>query len=252
MLLSLQSIEDKNSKESRKTYSRIRTNINIPWECNYIKYHVSSLNTKVDILITTKEDIIKIIDSDGKHYDVKFTDKYYMYESNIKSLFNTVPIFSSVEIEDRHLKITPTKDFKFTEITHRARLVTGLLNVKLNEMYKANVNGYVFDIPILDYANKLYLVSKQGQSIQSNIGDQEYTPSIIGNIDVVIKDGGPLIVNFDSTIRPIENVVNIDSFKMIELELVDFMYQPIVLRSPMFVTMRVDPYKAPHVDYEHM
>ena len=188
MLLSLQSIEDKNSKESRKTYSRIRTNINIPWECNYIKYHVSSLNTKVDILITTEEDIIKIIDSDGKPYEVKFTDKYYIYESNIKSLFNTVPIFSSVEIEDRHLKITPTKDFKFTEITHRARLVTGLLDVKLNEMYNADDKN-IFDIPILDYANKLYLVSKQGQSIQSNIGDQEYTPSIIGNVDVLVKDG---------------------------------------------------------------
>ena len=250
MLLSLQSIEDKNSTESPKTYSRIRTNINIPWECNYIKYHVSSLNTKANILITTKEDMIKVVDSDGEKYEFNFEDQYYMYESQLEFFFKPITIFDKVQIVNRHLKIHSSKDFKFTILSHRARLVTGLLNVKLNEMYKAG--DHTFDIPILDYANKLYLVSKQGQSIQSNIGDQEYTPSIIGNVDAFIKDGSPLFVNFDSMTKPIENVVNIDSFKMIELELVDFMYQPIVLRSPMFVTMRVDPYKVPHVDYEHM
>ena len=251
MLLSLQSIEDKHSTDSHKTYSRIRANIQIPWECNYIKYHVSSLNTKANILITTNEDKIAIVDSDGKPNDVKFQDQYYMYESQLLFYLSSIPIFTEVEIVNRHLTIKSNKNFKFTELSHRARLVTGLLNVKLNEEYEANVI-HTFDIPILDYANKLYLVSKQGQSIQSNIGDQEYTPSIIGNVDAFIKDGNALFVNFDSMAKPIENVVNVDSFKMIELELVDFMYQPIVLRSPMFVTMRVDPYKTPHVEYDRM
>ena len=249
MLLSIQSIEDKNSTESHKTYSRIKTNVNIPWKCNYIKYHVSSLNTKSNILITTDEDKI-VIDDDKKSYEVTFDNKYSLSETNMLTYLSELSILT-VGIENKRLTIMPSKDCKFTLITHRARLVTGLLNVKLNETYNAG-QKYVFDIPILDYANKLYLVSKQGTSIHSNIGDKEYTPSVIANIDTFIKDGVPLIVNFETYGRPIENVVNVDSFGMIELELVDFMYQPIILNSPMFITMKIEPYKVPNIDYVHM
>ena len=248
MLLSLQSIEDKNSNESHKTYSRIRTNVNIPWECNYIKYHVSSLNTMANILITTDKDVIEF--NSNESLTVKFEDKYILYEKDIISLLSCINVIE-VKFKNRRLTITPKQDIRFTKLTHRARLVTGLLNADMNTVYKAGTE-YTFDIPILNYANKLYLISKQGQSIQSNIGDREYTPSIIGNVDMCIKDGSYLIVNFETFGRPIENVVNVDSFGMIELELVDFMYQPIVLNSPMFVTLKVEPYKVPQVDYVNM
>ena len=251
MILSLQSIEDKNSSNAYKSYSRIRTNVNIPWECNYIKYYVSSLNTKSNILITTKEDVIKVQDADEKCYIVTFEDKYYLSENQMLTYMNSLTTIVDVRIVNRRMTITPKIDIKFMEISHRARLITGLLNVKLNEIYKAGTE-YICDIPILDYANKLYLISKQGQSIQSNIGDREYTPSVIANVDAVIKDGSPLIITFETYGKPIKNVVNVDSFKMIELELVDFMYHPIVLCSPMFVTLKIEPDKVPHVDYKHM
>ena len=247
MLLSIQSIEDKNEIDSRKSYSRIRTNVNIPWECQYIKYHVSSLNTKVNILLTTTEDKI-VIEDDDKNYEAVFEDKYSLSETNMLTYLSALSILT-VNIVNKRLTITPSKDFKFVVLTHRARLVTGLLSAKLNETYKAG-QQYVFDIPILDYANKLYLVSKQGISIQSNIGDKEYTPSVIVNVDTFIRDGIPLIVNFETYGTPIESVVNIDSFKMIELELVDFMYHPIILSSPMFVTMKIKPVKVPMMRLE--
>ncbi len=246
MLLSIQSIEDKNSNDSRKTYSRIRTNVNIPWECNYIKYHVSSLNTKANILITTSEDLIGIED-ETTYYNATFEDKYSLSENNMLTYLSSLSILT-VSIKNKHLTIVSTKDFRFTQLTHRARLVTGLLSAKLNETYEAG-KEHVFDIPILDYANKLYLVSKQGQSIQSNIGDREYTPSVIGSIDTFIKDGVPLLFNFETYGKPIKSVVNVDSFKWIELELVDFMYHPIILSSPMFVTMKIKPVNVPHIDY---
>ena len=250
MLLSIQSIEDKNSTEKYKTYSRIRTNVNIPWECNYIKYHVSSLNTKANILITTKEDVIEISNNDGRSESVTFDDCFSLSEKAMLTKLKTLT-FLTAELDNRRIKIKPKVDIKFTKLTHRAGLVTGLFNVKLDELYKAG-ETYTFDIPILDYGNKLYLISKQGQGIQSNIGDKEYTPSVIGNIDLTIIDEAPLIIKFETYGRPIENVVNIDSFGMIELELVDFMYQPIILCSPMFVTIKIDPYKVPSIDYVHM
>lgn len=247
MLLSIQSIEDKNEIDSRKSYSRIRTNVNIPWECQYIKYHVSSLNTKANILLTTTEDKI-VIEDDDKNYEAVFEDKYSLSETNMLTYLSALSILT-VSIVNKRLTITPSKDFRFVVLTHRARLVTGLLSAKLNETYKAG-QQYVFDIPILDYANKLYLVSKQGTSIQSNIGDREYTPSVIANVDTFIRDGIPLIVNFETYGTPIKSVVNIDSFKMIELELVDFMYHPIILSSPMFVTMKIKPVKVPMMRLE--
>ena len=66
---------------------------------------------------------------------------------------------------------------RFTKISHRLALVTGLYNLNLDEEYNPG-NEIITELPIVDYANKLYLVSKQGQAIQSNIGNMEYTPSV--------------------------------------------------------------------------
>lgn len=235
MLLSLESSND--------NYSKIRANVNIPWATKYVKYHVSSLNTKANVLLTTKDD--KIVFDQGD--PIKFENKYSFSETDVLNLLSCTPLFKA-RYENKRLVITPNKDFSFMSISHRARLVTGLMNAKLNEVYEEG-KDYVFDIPILDYANKLYLVSKQGVSINSNIGDREYTPSVIASIDAFIKDGIPIIVNFESFAKPIKTVVNIDSFKLVEMELVDFMYQPIVLNSPLFVTMKVKPCKTPKAKF---
>ena len=50
MLLSLQS--------TRPQYNHIQTNIQIPWNCEYIKYYVESININA-ILITTDDDVIE-------------------------------------------------------------------------------------------------------------------------------------------------------------------------------------------------
>lgn len=50
MFLSLQSTGPK--------YNHLQTNIKILWNCEYIKYHVASINTR-DILVTTNDDLIK-------------------------------------------------------------------------------------------------------------------------------------------------------------------------------------------------
>ena len=201
MLLSLESSND--------NYSKIRANVNIPWATKYVKYHVSSLNTKANVLLTTKDD--KIVFDQGEQ--IEFQNKYSLSETDVLNILSCTPLFTAT-YEDKKLKIHVNKDFSFVSISHRARLVTGLMNAKLNEVYEEG-NDYVFDIPILDYANKLYLVSKQGVSVSSNIGDREYSPSVIASIDTFIKDGIPIIVNFESFAKPIKTVVNIDSFKLI-------------------------------------
>ena len=238
MLLSIQSTND--------DYSKIRAQIHIPWSCKYVKYCVNAINLKANILFITNDDYITI-DSNEQSFEIRFEDSYNITQTTMLTyLKNNTSLFSDVSIVNKHLTITPAVDFQFTHITHRARLITGLLNAPLNTTFEAN-KTYTFDIPILDYANKLYLISKQGQSIQSNIGSHEYTPSVISNIDAFIRDGVPVIVNFELMGKPIKNTVNVDSFKTIELQLVDFMYQPVILHSPMFITMKIKPVKTPQM-----
>lgn len=240
MLLSLQSTEPQ--------YNHLQTNIQIPWNCEYIKYHVASINTR-DILVTTDDDAIEYSWEDAG-YGGKCENKYIITHDDIYKILGYDPNKEKNDVkisfnDAGQLLFTPLVDnFKFTKITHRAGLVTGLYNVKLNEIYPANVS-IICEKPITDYANKLYLVSKQGQAIQSNIGDIEYTPSVIASIDHMIGKDIPIMQNFETYGKPIKNIVNIDSFKQIELELVDFQYQPVPLMSPMFITIKVKPCENP-------
>ena len=249
MLLSLQSTGPR--------YNYIQTNIQIPWNCEYIKYYVASINTS-NLLLTTDDDVIEFEytndDGEKKTVSQSFNDSYHvelvtalnkikytddqMHRSVVDANYNEI---------SHKIEITPLADnFKYTKITYRAGLVTGLYDIKLNEIYPRGVE-IVGGIPIRNYNNKLYLISKQGQSIKSNIGDREYNPSVIANIDYPIKYNVPIIMNFEQIGKPLKNIVNIDSFKQIELELVDFQYKPVRLMSPMFVTIKIKPCDPPRM-----
>ena len=47
-----------------------------------------------------------------------------------------------------------------------------------------------------------------------------------------------MIVNYNIT-KLIK--VNTDSLKHLEMRLVDFMYQPVILRSPLFIALKIKP-----------
>ena len=243
-------------KSNGPDYYRIRANIQIPWNCQYIEYYVAAINTKNVLLISHDDSITyEWDDNDLAHTHhvstMSLEDRYYSLPSDIPDLFNVndangQPIMN-VQLNNNTnvIKLTPHVDnFTITSMSHRIALITGLYNTPLNQPL-ANGRATQCDIPIIDYANKLYLISKQGQAIQSNLGDVEYTPSVIASIDHIIRYGLPIIQNFETYGKPIKNVVNIDSFKQIELELVDFEYQPVKLMSPMFVTIKVNPCDPP-------
>lgn len=242
MLLSLQS--------TGPEYNHLQTNIQIPWNCEYIKYHVASINTR-DILVTDGDDTIEFewYDVFGNlNQHVLVCDDLYTVDQDYIERILTHTGHNCFQIEwtlTGQIKITIRElGFKFTKISHRLGLVTGLYNLDLDKEYMPG-DEILTEIPIVDYANKLYLVSKQGQAIQSNIGNMEYTPSVIASIDHIIGQNIPIMQNFETYGKPIKNIVNIDSFKQIELELVDFQYQPVKLMSPMFITIKVKPCMNP-------
>ena len=212
-----------------ENYNTVRMNIDIPWKCPYVKYYVSSINTKANILLTTEDDYL-IFETANSEIRIDFEESYaYSFGYLVKFLNACQNTIEFKNVNNRTISLKPTENIAFKEGSHRAKLICGLFNCKEFEV-DANEEKNVPDLPILDFANKLYLVSLQGVATHSSIGNQEYTPSIIANIDTMIMDQEALIVNYDLT-KPIKVKVNTDSLKLLEMRLVDFM----------FITLKIKP-----------
>lgn len=221
-------------------YNTVRLNIDIPWKCPYVKYYVSSINTKANILMTTDDDYL-IFESSLGEVKIEFDEMYaYSFNYLVKCLNANQTVIEFKNINNRTISLKPVQNVTFKEGSHRAKLITGLFNTKPGHIFPNGVECEVPDLPILDFANKLYLVSLQGVATHSSIGDQEYTPSILANIDTMIMDQEAMIVNYDMT-KPIKIKVNTDSLKYLEMRLVDFMFQPVILKSPLFITLKIKP-----------
>ena len=226
-------------------YETIDVNINIPWKCEQVKYYVSNVNTMSNFLLTTEEDYLIIV-MDGEEYRFTFSSKTD-YESSLikdlKELFNCYDKTKTAVIEKNEhgcLKFTLDKDFEIIDASHRVKLLVGLYHTTLPVSSTDKV--YVCSSPpITNYANKLYLVSLQGQAIHASKEGMEYTPSVACSIDTFIKSGLPLIKDFD--INPIKTVIQAADLSRSSMTLVDFQFEPVVLLSPLFVTLKIKPVK---------
>jgi hypothetical protein len=88
---------------------------------------------------------------------------------------------------------------------------------------------------MLTYGNVLYLKSNQGNALGVIIEGNKYHTPCIYRINNFLKPGLPIISNQKGD----RVIVNAEAAKTITMQLVDFMYEPIVLKSPMFVTLKI-------------
>ena len=244
MLISAQSTD-------RESYNTVRTNFEVPWKCQYVKYYVSSMNTMGNILMMTKDDFIEIElpdeqDEDKKIKILKFRDYFIGREG--KDLATTFNIYTKFYIEWDYTYLYKVFTMKFLNKTiirnmsHRMKLITGLFNEKLPLQYTKDLS-YYFKTPPMYTQSKFYLVSLQGNPMYANIGEQQHTPSIIGNIDTFVVDGKPIIYNFEKEGKPLKIKTYTNSLKNLEISLVDFQFQPVILKSPLNLCIKIKPAK---------
>lgn len=233
----LVSVQSTNANE----YNKVSVNLDIPWKCKYVKYYVSSLNTLGNIMICTKDDYIETNYS-KKPTKLNFkTDKFSYTVKELENDLNDLSSFTWEYNEDtRTFKIITSTRLVIYSISHRAALLTGLYNTPMPLEIEMKSEYIIKDIPILNHT-KLYLTSLQGNAIYSNIGEQQYTPSVIGTINTITLDKKPLIYDFETESKPLKIKTYTDSLKYLELSLVDFQYQPILLKSPLFITIKIKP-----------
>ena len=240
------------SSSNPEHYETIEVNINIPWKCEQVKYYVSNVNTMSNFLLTTEEDFLLIF-MEGEEYRINFSSKTD-YESSLiedlKELFKCYEKTETVEIkknEHGNLQFSLDKDFQIIDASHRVKLLLGLYHTTLPVSSTDKVYACPSP-PITNYANKLYLVSLQGQAIHSTKEGMEYTPSVACSIDTFIKSGLPLIKDFD--LNPIKTVIQASDLSRSSMTLVDFQFEPVVLLSPLFVTLKIKPVKKYMVGVE--
>ena len=233
------------SSSNPEHYETIEVNINIPWKCEQVKYYVSNVNTMSNFLLTTEEDFLLIL-MEGEEYRINFPSKTD-YESSLiedlKELFGKYEKTKTVKIEKNEhgcLQFALDNNFQIIDASHRVKLLLGLYHTTLPVSSTDKVYACPSP-PITNYANKLYLVSLQGQAIHSTKEGMEYTPSVACSIDTFIKSGLPLIKDFD--LNPIKTVIQASDLSRSSMTLVDFQFEPVVLLSPLFVTLKIKAVK---------
>ena len=87
-----------------ENYNTVRLNIDIPWKCEFVKYYVSSINTKANILMTTEDDYL-IFETKNGEILIKFEEMYNYSYSYLVNYLN-----SNQKIGDANAKIIEFKN----------------------------------------------------------------------------------------------------------------------------------------------
>ena len=221
-------------------YNTVTFNPTIPWNTHRVEYKVTNVNTYSNFLITTKDDYITIEDHSTYYYPketYKFTDKSSYDVDELPAMLTEMFDKSGVTVtmnDTGCLELAGAGQIKITECSHRVQLLLGIYNMKFPIV--SNNNTIVCpSTPIINYGNLLYLKSHQGNSVGMMINDKNYHTPCIYRINQFLKSGIPLI----SDKKGDKIIVNAEAAKTITMQLVDFMYEPVILKSPMFVTVKI-------------
>ena len=217
-------------------YGTISFNPDIPWNTHKVEYRVTNLNTFANFLITTEDDYIEYDSSFTEPRKIKcFKNKTsYELEEIVKLLNEELPFITTVT-DTGVLSMQYTKAFQITDASHRVKLLLGMYHSEFPLNSDSNNCIISESTPMLTYGNVLYLKSNQGNALGMIIEGNRYHSPCIYRINNFLKPGLPIISNQKGD----KVIVNAEAAKTITMQLVDFMYEPIVLKSPMFITLKI-------------
>ena len=216
-------------------YGTVSFNPDIPWNTHKVEYKVTNLNTFANFLITTDDDYIELKTSASpRQYKIFKNKSSYELEEVVKLLNEELPCVVTVT-DTGVLSFQYTKDFQITDASHRVKLLLGMYHS--NFPISSNSDNFVIadSTPMLTYGNILYLKSNQGNALGMIIEGGRYHTPCIYRINNFLKPGLPIISNQKGD----KVIVNAEAAKTITMQLVDFMYEPIILKSPMFITLKI-------------
>lgn len=223
-------------------YETVSIKINVPWNCSDIKFYVKSINTYSNFYVTTTDDFIKYsIGETIKTFNFSNKSSYDIdsLDSDIKKL---IPDLNCVYTENKLLKFSNESDITIIEASHRVKMLLGLINMELPIKGKEIICKTV---PTTTFYNKLFLLclNQFGMPLcNKNKGNSDVSmdynyPNICYVIDTFLRDGLPIIL----TKKQMTIEVPFYDLKFLNLQLVDQFYEPIILKSPLSVTLMFKP-----------
>ena len=230
-----------------------------PWNCNRIKYKVKSLNTFANFLITTKDDVLKVWDDENDtEYTIKFEDISEWEDDYILDIINSndsFPLTVSLLLGNT-LKFNKKDSFADHDLfiedstSYRVKLLLGIWVPEIWVKHPSKNETYIpipadgFEAPTTPmycYNNVLYLRSIVGQQIMSRVDKANYSPPVCYRINTFLKSGLPIICNKEKFGEEVETNIEAINNVVIKLELVDFQFQPVILKSPLFICLEISP-----------
>jgi hypothetical protein len=148
----------------------------------------------------------------------------------------------TLSVLDFVLKVdTKTVPFRFNDMSHRARLVTGYYHYDFNnpENAEAEMQQTAPSAPLAHFGNMLYLVSNNENVIHSS---NCQNPSVIYRIQQTFIPN-QLILQKPLKEERDEVIADGSSLRQLKLTLTDRWLQPVKIKCPLVVTIKMQPIK---------
>ena len=244
------------SSNDPNNYSELVFHPIIPWNCSQVEYRIKSVNTFANFLITTSDDFITLSLNDTSK-TIYFSDQSNYEIDELANTLSNILYETSVTVilnSSNTLTFSSISEFKITNASHRVKLLLGLfdqefpisstlsLNATSNDNINDNTSTVVYNItspavPMTSFGNVLYLQSLQGSAVGSRVDKNYYSAPVIYRLNTFVKSGLPIISNKKQD----KIIVNTDAAKEIKIKLVDFKFEKVILKSPLFVCIKIKP-----------
>lgn len=210
----------------------------IPWNCDKVEYQVTDVNTFSNIILSNTDDYILINNSRytfpiKTSWDIHELAAWVSQQTGLTVTVNDCGCF----------QFASPNQFTINDCSHRAKLLLGLFHhsdfpirstlIKEKNQYEIAAKS----CPMLTYGDVLYLRTLEGSFVGTRSDVYNRTFPCALRINHFIKPGVPLIYHKKGE----KTIVNVDAAKTITMTLVDFMYEPVILKSPMFIAIKIKP-----------
>ena len=210
----------------------------IPWNCEQVEYRVMNVNTFANFMITTTDDYITINET-----TVNFPNQSNYDIDELADTLTSILSAGSVNVVMNNsgtLTFSSISEFKITNASHRAKLLLGLFDCSFPISSTLSDELYVLTAPaapMVSFGNVLYLQSLQGSAVGSRVDRNYYTAPIIYRLNTFVKAGLPIISNKKQD----KIITNTDATNQIKITLVDFKFEKVILKSPLFICIKIKP-----------
>jgi hypothetical protein len=228
------------SSVGRDDYATLRFKTTPSTSKNDIRYRITNFNTIANINLTTDKDYVEFIFQQSQNVPHRFyfpNKSDYNIDRLVDDLNEIATGYFEFTLNDNGtLKITGDFIFRFTYISPRVALIFGATG----DYSPSNTYMIEYDMPIkpiLSLGNILYLTSNNTSIVGVNKDGNELMMNLAYKYSGVIFNGFPLVSKRKG---PWINCKTSDFFKL-EFRLVDFNFEPVVLKNPLFITIEMEP-----------